>query len=364
MSFLDSRHQRAAILVTLLGAGLAIALAPYASGLLGAPVLYVIFAPLHERLSRRIPARGSAVLVILLTVLLLVVPGIWLVGLIAGQAQQMTREVLQSALLERIGDVRVGGMELGPQVARIGQQTIAWLGGNALTLIGTATRFVLNLSFALFGLYFLLLNPHGVWSEVEPYVPFSPENINILRNRFRDVTTSTVIGTGVTALLQGALVGVGFAVTGLANPIFWSVVTAVFAVLPVVGSGIIWGPAVAALLLDGRTGAAVGLALWGFIVVANVDNVIRPIIYNRYARIHPLVTLVGAVAGVSYLGLLGLLIGPLAVSYFFEIARMYRMEYFTVTQAFPVQPYPFPSTSPDPEHRTQTGEGEIADAPS
>ena len=339
MPFLDSKHQRAAILVVMLGAILLIALAPYASGLLGAPVLYVIFAPLHRRLTRRLPSSLAALVVVLITALIVIIPGSWLVGVLAGQAQQMTRVVLQSALLERIGELSIGGMALGPQLARVGEQTIGWLGGNALSLIGTGTRLVLNVSFALFGLYYLLQNPDGVWAEFEPYIPFSPDNTERLRKRFRDVTTSTVIGTGVTAVLQGILVGAGFAVAGLGNPAFWGVVTAVFAVLPVVGSGLIWGPAVAALVLDGRPGAAAGLAIWGVGIVANIDNVIRPIIYNRYAKIHPLITLVGAVAGVSYLGLLGLLMGPLALSYFFEVARMYRQEHFLATGAYAtVQP--------------------------
>jgi predicted PurR-regulated permease PerM len=65
------------------------------------------------------------------------------------------------------------------------------------------------------------------------------------------------------------------------------------------------------------------------VVIANVDNVIRPWVSNRYAQIHPMITLVGAIAGVSYLGILGLLIGPLALSYFFELLRMYGREYLS-----------------------------------
>lgn len=331
MPFLDSNHQRAAILITLLGVVVAIALAPYTSGLLGAPVLYVILHPVHTVLARRMPPPLAAVVVIALTLLLVVVPGVWLVGVLVGQAQGMARSVLQSPVLDRIAALEIGTLPLGPQLARAGEQVISWLGGNALGLIGTATRFILNLTFSLFALYYLLLHPARIWEGVEPYIPFSRENTRRLQQRFRDVTASTVIGTGVTALLQGGLLGIGFAIFGLANPLFWAVVTAVFAILPLVGSALIWGPAVIAMLLEGRTGAAVGLGLWSAILVINVDNVIRPIIYNKYARIHPLVTLVGAVAGVSYLGLLGLLIGPLALSYFFEVLGMYRTEYFAST---------------------------------
>jgi predicted PurR-regulated permease PerM len=117
-----------------------------------------------------------------------------------------------------------------------------------------------------------------------------------------------------------------FWVTGIPNALFWGVVTVVLAILPVVGSGLVWGPGVLSLALEGSYGRAIGLALWGIFVVGNVDNVIRPLVFRRWAKIHPFVTIIGAFAGIQYFGLLGLIIGPLAISYFFELIRMYRAE--------------------------------------
>jgi len=81
------------------------------------------------------------------------------------------------------------------------------------------------------------------------------------------------------------------------------------------------------LIMQGRVAAGILLIVWGVVVVGSVDNFIRPLIYRRFSAIHPLITLIGAIGGVSYFGLLGLLIGPLALSYFFELIRMYREEY-------------------------------------
>jgi len=118
-------------------------------------------------------------------------------------------------------------------------------------------------------------------------------------------------------------------VAGLPNATLWGVVTVVFSILPVLGSGMVWGPAAGVLLVNHRPVAAVVFALWGIMVIGNIDYVIRPMVSRRWAKIHPLVTLVGALVGVPYLGILGLLIGPLAVSYFFELITMYREEYVT-----------------------------------
>jgi len=327
MPLIDTNHQRAALLVLLLGVGLVIALTPYATGLIGIPVLYAIFAPVHEWLSMRMRPKLAATVVVVLALFLIVVPGVSFAGLIVNQAQGIAGGVIQSPLLGRLKELRLGGIDLGPRLADLGARVVGWIGSSAFGLIGTATRLALNLTISLFGLFYLLLRPHETWQAVQPYIPFSAKNTEKLRQRFRDVTSSTIIGTGLTAAIQGVLVGLGFFVTGLPNAVFWGVVTMVFAILPVVGSGLVWGPGALALILGNREGAGLLLALWGVVVVGNADYVIRPRVYRRWANIHPLVTLIGALAGVPYFGILGLLIGPLALSYFFELVKMYREEY-------------------------------------
>src|SRR5436189_2258006 len=327
MPLIDTNHQRAALLVLLLGVALVIALTPYATGLIGIPVLYAIFAPVHEWLSMRMRPKLAATVVVVLALFLIVVPGVSFAGLIVNQAQGIAGGVIQSPLLGRLKELRLGGIDLGPRLADLGARVVGWIGSSAFGLIGTATRLALNLTISLFGLFYLLLRPHETWQAVQPYIPFSAKNTEKLRQRFRDVTSSTIIGTGLTAAIQGTLVGLGFFVTGLPNAVFWGVVTMVFAILPVVGSGLVWGPGALALILGNREGAGLLLALWGVVVVGNADYVIRPRVYRRWANIHPLVTLIGALAGVPYFGILGLLIGPLALSYFFELVKMYREEY-------------------------------------
>src|SRR5437870_3717198 len=327
MPLIDSNHQRAALLLLLLGAALVIALAPYATGIIGIPVLYAIFAPVHDWLGMRMRPRLAAILVVAIALFLIVVPGVSFAGLIVAQAQEIAGGVIRNPLLGRLRELKLGGIELGPRLADLGAQVVAWVGSSAFGLVGTATRLALNLTISLFGLFYLLLRPGETWEAVRPYIPFSAKNTEKLRQRFRDVTTSTIIGTGVTAAIQGTLVGLGFWLTGLPNAVFWGVVTMVFAILPVVGSALVWVPGALALLLSGRTLPGLLLAAGGAVIVGNVDYVIRPMVFRRWANIHPLVTLVGALAGVPYFGILGLLIGPLALSYFFELVKMYREEY-------------------------------------
>ncbi len=328
MSFFDTNHQRAAWLVAILGVGIFIALVPYASGLLGAPILYVIFGGFHRWLVPKVKSRMLASsIVIVSAIVLTVVPLVWMVTLLVGQAQDAAQGVINSPVLDQLSTLRIGGFRIGPGIKEAGTKVVTFLGGGAISLLGTATRLVLNLLFTFFGLYYLLMEPKNAWRSLRPYIPFSDENVAILQERFVAVTKSTIIGTGFSSLTQGIMVAVAFQVAGLGNAMFWGVVTVIFSILPVVGSGMIWGPGAIVLYTAGRPAAAAGLLLYGAVAVGNVDYLIRPLISNRYAQIHPLITLVGAIAGVSYIGLLGLLVGPLALSYFFELLTMYRREY-------------------------------------
>jgi predicted PurR-regulated permease PerM len=327
MAFLDTKRDRAAFLIFVLGMGLAYVLWPFSTGLIGAPVLYIVFAPVYHWLARLMRPGLAAGLVVLLGVILVLGPGVSFVGIVANEAQDMAKGVIRSPLLARLRELRIGPYDVGAQIEAVGSSIVAWIGSSALGLIGTATRLGIQLTIAFFGLYYLLLDPQSAWRQVQPFIPFSRHNAQILRDRFRDVTISTLIGTGLTASVQGLLVGLAFWVAGMPNALFWGVVTIVLAILPVVGSGLVWGPGALSLALEGNYGRAIGLALWGVIVVGNVDNVIRPMVFRRWAQIHPFITIIGAFAGIQYFGLLGLLIGPLAISYFFELIRMYRAEY-------------------------------------
>ena len=161
-----------------------------------------------------------------------------------------------------------------------------------------------------------------------------------MRDRFFGVTQATLLGTALISLVQGTLVGTGFWLVDLSNPLFWGTVTAFASILPVLGSGLVWLPAVVILVSQGRYGAAAVMLVIGAGIASNVDNVIRPLVYRRVSNIHPMITLVGAFAGVRYFGLLGLLLGPLAIAYLFELLRFYREEYGTPSEerAIPAVP--------------------------
>ena len=319
-------------IILALGFALAVALSPFAVGLLGALVLHVLVSPVHARLSSRIGGGRAAALVVGLVALIVLIPGGATLGLLIGEGPAALRAVQDNALLSWLRTQRVGTVDIGAQLAKASGTIIEWVSAQALGIVGSAARGLLNLIIALFGLYFLLDAGASVWARVKRYLPFSEQNAEALRLRFVSVTQATFLGIIATAMMQGTLVGIGFALVGLPGAAFWGVMTGIASVIPVLGGALVWVPGTLVLLVEGEYGRAATLGAIGAILVTNIDNLVRPWIFRRVASVHPLVTLVGALAGLQYFGLLGVLMGPLAITYFFELLRIYDEEY-GVTQA-------------------------------
>lgn len=326
MAILQTQRQRAAALVATLGVAIALALTPFASGLLGIAVLYVVCAPAHRHLSRRIPPRVSAFVVLTIALVLVLLPLAVVIGIVVSEAPETLAALQESTVLGRLETLRVGRVDVGAQVAQAGGTVVGWLSQQALAFFGSAARGTLSLVIAFFGLYYLLLYPGAVWNSVRDFLPFSDEAADHLRDRFHSVTEATLVGTAFTALIQGSLVGAAFWAAGLRSAAFWGVITALVSVLPMFGSALVWVPGTVVLAMDEAWGGAVLVAAVG-LFAANVDNIIRLVVFKKVSNIHPMATLIGAFAGLKYFGLLGVLLGPLAIAYFFEMLKMYRAEY-------------------------------------
>lgn len=321
------RALRARLVIGVLAVGVAWASLPFLAGLLGAVVLAVLLAPVHRRMAPRIGPRRAALLLALLSALLLAAPLAFLLAWVIAHAPSMLEQVLGSAAFARLPDLRIGGLDVGAQIAEAGRTVVAW---GSRRLVGAAagmTRTVLNLLLATVGLYYLLPDGPALWRRLRTLIPFSSEGADHLAERFTSVTEAAILGIIATAIAQGLTIGIGVWIVGLPNPLVWAALTAVVSVLPILGSALVWIPGVIVLLLSERPGAALALGLIGAIVASNVDNLIRPLIYRRVSGLHPMAGLLGAFAGVELFGLLGLVLGPLAIAYCLELIHLYEMEY-------------------------------------
>ena len=256
MSLLQTPRDRAVALIFGLAAFVALALAPFFSGLLGALVLSVTFGGTYRRLARTLKPGLAASLILVVALAVIALPAAWLIGLVIDQGPDALRRVQGSDVLARVSQLRVGSVQVGAELAKASGTLVSWLSGQIISFAGGATSVALNLLIAFFGFYYMLRSRDKFWEVLRSYIPFSPRTAEALRNRFINVTQATLLGTALVAVAQGTLVGLGFLVVDLPNALFWGAVTAFASVLPVLGSALVWLPAVVVLLTQQRYAAA------------------------------------------------------------------------------------------------------------
>ena len=211
----------AGAVIATLGLVLAVALTPFVAGLLGALVLAVVFHPLHERLSRRLSRATASVVVLAVAIALILVPGFCIGALLVRAVPQAIASADLAPFVARLASLEFRGIAIGSEMAKAGG-ALASLGSQRVFVIaGGAARATVNLVIAFFGLYYLLVSGESAWAEFSKYSPFSVTTTERLRAKFRDITKATLIGIGVGSAAQALIVGTGFAITGLPNPLVW-----------------------------------------------------------------------------------------------------------------------------------------------
>lgn len=201
--------------------------------------------------------------------------------------------------------------------ARTVLQFLASLGGKFF--LGAVGQ-VISFAMMMFILFFAIRDGHVVLTAMRALIPMSDASEARLFEHLAAVTRAVFFGTGVTALAQGALVSIGFAILGLPSPIVFGVLAALFALVPMAGTAVVWVPAVLVLAVQQRWGAAIFLLVWG-ILVTLLDNVLRPYLVTGRADVGTLTVFIGVLGGISAFGTVGIFIGPLILALVIALVR-------------------------------------------
>ena len=317
-------------------------LRPFAMSIAWAAILAFLMFPLQIRLTRRLKGRGALAAGILTALTpvaiftpltLLALAFIQQLGALGTALQhnpelfdasswsdpaQHPRIAAAAAWLSTRFDLQVSDLS---QYLREGVQEwagkLARTGGHVvLNVAGMLLRFFLM----LFVLFFILRDGPAGFARLAALLPLTPDKREALFTRLGKVLRAVVYGCGLTALAQGTLVTIGFAIAGLSGPIVFGVLASVLALLPFGGAALVWVPGVLYLFSAGKIGFAIFLLIWGSIV-STADNFIRPIIITRYTPIPVLLVFLGVIGGVAAFGPIGFIIGPLILVMATELLR-------------------------------------------
>jgi predicted PurR-regulated permease PerM len=229
----------------------------------------------------------------------------WLDGSLAGIAASV------NVSLDQIHHWLTAGLKQLSE--RLAGSAGAFLSG----VFGTAVNFVLM----LFVLFFALRDGPDVANAVVRMLPIERRRRKRLRQHLLDVTRGVFRGIGVAALVHGALIGIGAWLAGLPSPLVIGLIAALLALVPVVGSALVWVPATLYLLSRGDTGQAIFLAAWSVVLVGVVDHVLRPWLISGSARVPTLPVFLGVVGGLHAFGFIGLFLGPIVLGMLVALFR-------------------------------------------
>ncbi|WP_140938035.1 AI-2E family transporter [Sphingobacterium lumbrici] len=315
------------IIVLFLGAILLYALKGIFSAILGTLVMYTLFRNLNRFLIEkwRWPKSFSSVFIILISLFIIVLPFVGIGSMLVNKARELQSnpEWINSiidAINTFVGD-KLGKPDfLKEQI----ESSAAYAGGLLTAVLGMAANMFLEVTVMYFILYFLFVNYKGFENGIVHYLPFDDENAIIFGEELKNITYSNIIGQTFIAIVQGGCLSLGFWIFGVSDPLFWGVICAIMSFIPLIGPPLIFVPASLILFTDGQSWQAVGLLLWGFGLVINIDNVLRLIIAKKIGDIHPLITVVGVIIGLPLFGIMGLVYGPLLLAYFLIAVKIYK----------------------------------------
>ncbi|MGZ3851167.1 MAG: AI-2E family transporter [Flavisolibacter sp.] len=178
-----------------------------------------------------------------------------------------------------------------------------------------------------FILFFMLVNGRAMEEALYEYIPLKDGNVELIGREVKVMVVSNTIGIPLIALIQGIVGLIGYLIIGIKDPWLWFVATSIAAMMPVVGAALIYVPLTVSLFIGGETGKGIAMAIWGFGFIGLVDNLFRFLLNKRLGDIHPLITIFGVIIGVQLFGFIGLIFGPLLISMFLLLLRIYSSEF-------------------------------------
>lgn len=315
------------IIVLILGGILLYATRGLFGAFLGTVLMYTLFRPLNIFLIERWrwPKPLSAIIIIILSIFIIVLPFFGIGKMLFSKAVELQKNPewitnLVAAVKDFAGD-KLGQPDL---IEKQLEASTSYLGGLLTSALGGAANLFLEITVMYFILYFLFVNYKGFERGLVFYSPFDEKNAVMFAEEFKNVTYANVVGQTMIAIVQGGCLAIGFWIFGAKDPLFWGVITAILSFIPLLGPPLIFVPAAVIMFSQGMTWQAVGLLIWGFGLVINIDNVLRFIIAKRLGDIHPIITVVGVIIGIPLFGLLGLVFGPLLLVYFLTAVKVYK----------------------------------------
>lgn len=320
------------VIILLLGVLLFIEMQSFIPAILGAVTIYIL---LHKWMNYLIEKRKwrkglTSLLLMLFAFIVILVP----VGLLINMlSSKVTYAIQHSSELVTALKKLVANIEQQYNIVLASESNINKLGGmisqSLPKIVGATFNTLTTIFFMFFILYFMLVNSRKMENTIYEYMPLRDENVAKLEKEVHSMVMSNAIGIPLIAFAQGVVGLIGYLIIGVDQPFFWFGVTCIAGMLPVVGAALAYVPMAIIAFANDKTGQGIFLLVYGFGVIGTIDNVLRFTLLKKLADVHPLTTVFGVIIGLNLFGFIGLIFGPLLISLFMLLLKIYSTEFIT-----------------------------------
>jgi len=346
------------LIVCLLAAfgGVIFILTPFLTVIFIAAVLAITFYPLYSFILKRFKGwkKTASFVTCMIVVFLTVIPMIFFSFMITGEAQDVYNVVEEKVnsgefdeyllwddggiIYDKLRDavraidvyVDVDSVDLKAKILKWSGDVSGFLVDNFSNLFTGILNWFMNFMFMMFAMYYFFKDGKKLVEKLGILSPLPAAYESELFRKIKDMVNAIMVGVFLTAIVQGVLGGLGFAFVGISSPVFWGTAMAIFSLVPMIGTAIIWVPAVIILFIMGLPAKAIFLFIWGVLVVGGVDNFLRPYLIGAKAHTYPLLTFFVILGGIFTLQFKGIIIGPLLLMFLMSILHIYEVEYSKV----------------------------------
>ncbi|KKQ78227.1 MAG: hypothetical protein A3A96_00885 [Candidatus Zambryskibacteria bacterium RIFCSPLOWO2_01_FULL_39_39] len=309
---------------------------PYFNVLFISGVFAIAFYPLYEKLVKKFDERKNlaAFTTTFLILIFIIIPIIVLSGLLLKEAVDLYNSIAfgggsqvfisqVNVLVSKFSSLfPSGALDSQINLELYARNTLGWIIGHFGSIFATVFGGVLNFILILISIYYIFISGNKIKKSIIVWSPLPDEHDEEFIETLRSSVDAVLRGRILVAIVQGAFIGIGFAIFGVGSPILWGFVGGVASLVPILGTSIITVPAVAYLFLTHHVGSGIGLLLWGAIAVGLIDNFISAMFLKDKIRVHPLIVLFSILGGVEVFGAIGFLVGPVVVSAFMALIRI------------------------------------------
>jgi predicted PurR-regulated permease PerM len=253
----------------------------------------------------------------------------WLSGAHLGDTLNLHMQPVLQWIEEYLPELAISTDEIRNNLVSLTSRSGQYLISKATLFVGNILVFFANLLLVLLIMFFLLIDGSALVRRLSYLFPMKPEQTEVIIESLRRMSRAVLVGGLAVAILQGIVGGIGLAIVGM-PALFWGVVMAFAALVPVVGTGLVWVPAVIFLLIMNDWKSAIFLTLWCGVLVTSIDSVLRPLLLRGGAKVPVLFIFMAILGGINVFGMLGLLYGPLILGLVAVMIDIYAEEYHDI----------------------------------